>query len=183
MYDPSRYESRISTVWRYFALRNINILKLKNISFMQRNVRISGHIPMDWYTQPFMPLYNWHSKLFYVNNGGKVESILVSVSFLWCLMLRAYGLILWSLFYLLWNIFNFRFVRQLWMADLWIVLKSVSPMIQGYVHHLFPLPCVCVCSCEKSDIFGLKEIAKRLQMLISTLWDIICSWESSIDIL
>ena len=65
------YESRISTVWRYFALRNINILKLKNISFMQRNVRISGHIPMDWYTQPFMPLYNWHGILFYVNNGGK----------------------------------------------------------------------------------------------------------------
>ena len=149
-------------MWRYFALRNMKILKLKNISFMLRNVKISGYIPMDWYTQPFMPLYNWHSKLFYVNNGGKVESILVSVSFLWCLMLRAYGLILWSLFYLLWNIFNFRFMRQLWMADLWIVLKSVSPMIQGYVHHLFPLPCVCVCSCEKSDIFGLKEIAKRL---------------------
>lgn len=39
-------------------LRNMNILKLKNISFMLRNVKISGYIPMDWYTQPFMPLYN-----------------------------------------------------------------------------------------------------------------------------
>ena len=40
------------------VLRNMNILKLKNISFMLRNVKISGYIPMDWYTQPFMPLYN-----------------------------------------------------------------------------------------------------------------------------
>ena len=39
-------------------LRNMNILKLKNISFMLRNVKISWYIPMDCYTQPFMPLYN-----------------------------------------------------------------------------------------------------------------------------
>ena len=160
----------------------MNILKLKNISFMQRNVKYLG-IFLWTGTHNLSCLYTIDMEYCFMLIMGESRKYFGKCVFLWCLMLRAYGLILWSLFYLLWNIFNFRFMRQLWMADLWIVLKSVSPMIQGYVHHLFPLPCVCVCSCEKSDIFGLKEIAKRLQMLISTLWDIICSWESSIDIL
>ena len=146
-------------MWRYFALRNMNILKPKNISFMQRNVKYLG-IFLWTGTHNLSCLYTIDMEYCFMLIMGESRKYFGKCVFLWCLMLRAYGLILWSLFYLLWNIFNFRFMRQLWMADLWIVLKSVSPMIQGYVHHLFPLLCVCVC--EKSDIFGLKEIAKRL---------------------